>query len=318
MLRPFQGQRASPSDRREDLRDHRAADPHLDFELQGVARGAHRVVGEGAGTIKDYKEYHTESTVNFIVELTARGQAEIAEKGADAFFKLSCQISTTNMVLFDQDGKIKKYSSPEEILEDFYLLRLSFYQKRKEHLVDQLKLMYDKLSNQARFVQMIISRQLVVSNRKRADLVVELRQKDFRPFPKQGKAAIAAEPEDEEPVDEEDISSDSDYDYLLNMAIYNLTKEKVEKLLKERDAKEEELKILIGRSPQNLWDEDWASSWSIGRRCWRGRAPPQGRCHQGQEGQADQEDVGQERRCGAPCAQEASQLGRRRGRRWHG
>ncbi|SJX63744.1 probable DNA topoisomerase II [Sporisorium reilianum f. sp. reilianum] len=207
-------------------------------------------------TIKDYKEYHTESTVNFIVELTAKGQAEIAEKGADAFFKLSCQISTTNMVLFDQDGKIKKYSSPEEILEEFYLLRLSYYQKRKEHLVDQLKLMYDKLSNQARFVQMIINRQLVVSNRKRADIVADLRKNDFRPFPKQGKASIAAEPEDDEPIDEEDISADSDFDYLLNMAIYNLTKEKVEKLLKERDVKEEELKVLIGRSPQNLWDED--------------------------------------------------------------
>ncbi|CDR87300.1 probable DNA topoisomerase II [Sporisorium scitamineum] len=207
-------------------------------------------------TIKDYKEYHTESTVNFIVELTPKGQAEIAEKGADAFFKLSCQISTTNMVLFDQDGKIKKYSSAEEIMEEFYLLRLSYYQKRKEHLVDQLKLMYDKLSNQARFVQMIITRQLVVSNRKRADIVADLREKDFRPFPKQGKASIAAEPGDDEAVDEEDISADSDFDYLLNMAIYNLTKEKVEKLLKERDIKEEELKVLIGRTPQNLWDED--------------------------------------------------------------
>ncbi len=207
-------------------------------------------------TIKDYKEYHTESTVHFIVELTAKGQAEIADKGVEAFFKMSAQISTTNMVLFDQDGKIKKYSTPEEILEDFYLLRLSYYQKRKEHLVDQLKLMYDRLSNQARFVQMIINRQLVVSNRKRADIVADLRKNDFRPFPKQGKAAVAAEIEDAEPVDESDISADSDYDYLLNMAIYNLTKEKVDKLLNERNAKEEELRVLIGRTPQNLWDED--------------------------------------------------------------
>ncbi len=171
------------------------------------------------------------------------------------------------MVLFDQEGKIKKYSSPEEILEDFYLLRLSYYQKRKEYLVDQLKLMYDRLSNQARFVQMIISRQLIVSNRKRADIVAELREKDFRPFPKSGKAVVAAEPEDEDPVDEEDISADSDYDYLLNMAIYNLTKEKVDKLLKERDGKEEELKTLIGRSPQNLWTRTSPGSSSCGKRC---------------------------------------------------
>ena len=40
------------------------------------------------------------------------------------------------------------------------------------------------------------------------------------------------------------------------MAIYSLTQERVERLLKERDHTETELKILLGRSPQNLWDED--------------------------------------------------------------
>jgi DNA topoisomerase-2 len=34
-------------------------------------------------------------------------------------------------VLFDASGRIKKYETPEEILHDFYELRLSFYQKRK-------------------------------------------------------------------------------------------------------------------------------------------------------------------------------------------
>ncbi|PWY98256.1 putative DNA topoisomerase II [Testicularia cyperi] len=207
-------------------------------------------------TIKDYKEYHTEQTVHFIVELNSRGQAEIAEKGTEAFFKTANQISTTNMVLFDHEGKIKKYSTPEEILEDFYVLRLSYYQKRKEKLVDNLKLAYDRLSNQARFVQMIITRQLIVSNRKRKDIVVELRQKDFRPFPREAKASVAADPDSTEPVDEEEISADSDFDYLLNMPIYNLTKEKVDKLLQQRDTKEQELTVLLGRTPQNLWDED--------------------------------------------------------------
>ena len=32
---------------------------------------------------------------------------------------------------FDFDGKIKKYNTPEEIIEDFYPKRLAFYQKRK-------------------------------------------------------------------------------------------------------------------------------------------------------------------------------------------
>jgi DNA topoisomerase II len=35
------------------------------------------------------------------------------------------------MKCFDFDGKIKRYSSPEEIIEEFYPKRLAYYQKRK-------------------------------------------------------------------------------------------------------------------------------------------------------------------------------------------
>ena len=41
------------------------------------------------------------------------------------------------MMRSDFNGKIKKYSSPEEIIEEFYPLRLAYYQKRKvsEHFL---------------------------------------------------------------------------------------------------------------------------------------------------------------------------------------
>lgn len=132
------------------------------------------------------------------------------------------------MVLFDSEGKIKKYSTPEEILDDFYPLRLSHYQKRKAHLVKELENLYERLSNQARFVLMIVKKELIVNNRKRKDLVAELREKDFRPFPKQAKAHVAADVDDNASEDDEpDTGTSTDFDYLLGMAIYNLTKEKV-------------------------------------------------------------------------------------------
>jgi DNA topoisomerase II len=53
------------------------------------------------------------------------------EKGLLEYFKLTGKITTTNMIAFDFDGKIKKYDSPEAILEDFYPTRLMYYQKRK-------------------------------------------------------------------------------------------------------------------------------------------------------------------------------------------
>lgn len=69
--------------------------------------------------------------------LTEAGKAAIKQLGLEKAFKLSASVATSNMVCFDVEGKIKKYDSPEEILEDFFDIRLRYYQKRKAHLVDE-------------------------------------------------------------------------------------------------------------------------------------------------------------------------------------
>lgn len=40
-----------------------------------------------------------------------------------------------NMMLFDAEGKIKRYDSPEEILQEFFNLRLQFYERRRVGLL---------------------------------------------------------------------------------------------------------------------------------------------------------------------------------------
>ena len=47
-------------------------------------------------------------------------------------------MSTRNMVLFDSKGKIKKYEDTKEILKEFYKIRLSYYQKRKDALLAKI------------------------------------------------------------------------------------------------------------------------------------------------------------------------------------
>ena len=39
------------------------------------------------------------------------------------------------MMLFDADGKIRRYETPEQIVQEFFDLRLSFYAKRKAALL---------------------------------------------------------------------------------------------------------------------------------------------------------------------------------------
>jgi DNA topoisomerase-2 len=96
----------------------------------------------------------------------------------------------------------------------------------QDYLANELNTQLDRLTNQARFVRMIINKELVVSNRKKSDIVAELREKSFRPFPKVSKAKAAGETE-EAFEEEESTGVDSDYDYLLGMAIWSLTREKV-------------------------------------------------------------------------------------------
>lgn len=94
----------------------------------------------------------------------------------------------------------------------------------QDYLANELQMAFEKLTNQARFVQMIVNKELVVSNRKKVDIVADLRRHKFRPFSKTS-APTGGETEPAEEDNEE--GAQTDFDYLLGMPIWNLTKEKV-------------------------------------------------------------------------------------------
>ena len=78
-------------------------------------------------------------------------------------------------------------------------------------------------------MQMIVDKELVVSRRKKMEIVAELRKKGFRAFPKIKKAKAAGETEEalnDEDEEEDSPNNTSDYDYLLGMPIFSLTHEK--------------------------------------------------------------------------------------------
>lgn len=64
----------------------------------------------------------------------------------------------------------------------------------------------------------------------------------------------ASQDEDEEP--REDDSKGPDYDYLLGMTMWSLTKERKDELLRKRDEKQTELRILQSKSAKDIWMED--------------------------------------------------------------
>lgn len=226
-----------------------------EFLLQGLA-GSDKV----KPWIKDMEEQHTLG-LKFVIKLSPEEMQKSLTIGLKERFKLVSTINLSNMVAFDPRGKIKKYENVNQILEDYYYVRLEYYQKRKDYVSEQLSNQLEKLSAQARFVKMIIDKQLVVSNKKRDVLVTELEQNKFPRFGKDGAPilqSVKQEHVSDEMLDVEDEvpKAYSSYDYLLGMAIWSLTRERYEKLLQQRDEKEQVLTELLKKSAKDLWNED--------------------------------------------------------------
>jgi len=55
-------------------------------------------------------------------------------------------------VLFDHNGVIKRYNSVEEILREFFTLRMEMYKKRKDYLEGMMAAESLKYDNIARFI----------------------------------------------------------------------------------------------------------------------------------------------------------------------
>ena len=214
--------------------------------------------------IKDYKEYHTDSSVHFVVTLSEQALKDAEKEGLEKKFKLTASISTSNLVCFDLEGRIKKYDSVESIIRDFYDLRLSYYRKRKEYMLDQMTFELTRLENKVRFVTEIIEGKLVVQNRKKVQILEELKSRDYTPIYKNKKngsqpttpTVTEINEEGEADDDEQGDKSDHGYDYLLTMPIWSLTWEKVQQLMKEMKAKEDDINALIGKTINDLWRTD--------------------------------------------------------------
>jgi DNA topoisomerase-2 len=148
-------------------------------------------------------------------------------------FKLanSKNLSTTNMYLFNDKGQITKYSNIEEIIYDFYKIRLDFYKVRKDYQISKLEEDIKYLEAKVKFINEIISGSLIIYNKTKKTIEKELEDKNY---PKKTDT----------------------YDYLITMPIYNLTAEKKLKLEEELNSVMKEYEDVKGKTCQDMWISD--------------------------------------------------------------
>jgi len=180
--------------------------------------------------IFDY-DNNSSSSVNYTLKFSRATLRDLIDKGKlENVLKVNTS-ETENIVAIDENGKLKVFSQAEDIIPYFCEFRLKWYDKRKEYIIKKLEQELLVLSNKARFIKSIIDKKLKVNNVPKAEVVSWLADNKFDKM-------------------------NGSFDYLTNMAIYNLTKEKYEELLKQKEAKAKELDEMKKRVPKDMYMED--------------------------------------------------------------
>lgn len=153
------------------------------------------------------------------------------QEGLNKVFKLSKTLPEI-LNCIDENNRVREFKSVEEILDAYIDVRLGYYNKRKEYLVDKMKNRLLVLASKYLFCKGIIDETIKVA--------------------KQTKEKIVAQLEKLEKI----VKQDDSYDYLLRMPIHSISKETMEKLKEEIASLKAELKTLASTTPEDIWNED--------------------------------------------------------------
>jgi len=193
--------------------------------------------------VTDIREFHTDNQIRFVLKVADLKSLDNIEKT----FKLQGSISTSNYVLFDATGKIKKYQDEVEILREFFEVRLELYEKRRTYLLRRLRRDFEILRNKNLFIRGIIRDEVKIRGMKREEAEKLLKENRFSSIEEINKIMESDEGKQPDGVC---------FGYLLKMPIWNLTAEKAEELENQMADKEKELKALERKSPADLWLAD--------------------------------------------------------------
>lgn len=183
----------------------------------------------------------TESKIDFTVQfkkgaIEEMQSKEIIEETLDLID--SKNTSYSNMHMFNCRGVIAKYESVEDILKEFYIIRLAYYVKRKEYLLKVIRRELDIYEAKIKFITEFINNDIQIIQKEDEEIYAQL---ESRNYPKFG--------DEEEP-------SKMNYNYLLAMQIRTLTKRKIEELKRLHENKLAEFNDLQSKSEKDIWKDD--------------------------------------------------------------
>lgn len=183
----------------------------------------------------DSKTTDEETDINFSIEFLCKEDLDNLLKSTkfEKEYKLEKVINTTNMHLFNHKLVLTKYESPNEILKEFYEIRLQYYEKRRQYYIKQFQFDLDIIEAKIRFIKEY-TESVIDINKKTKSYIIELLQK--RKYP-------TFEPK-------------NNYDYLIEMPIISISKDRIVELEKQQQKKFSELEYYKKSTNKSLWKSE--------------------------------------------------------------
>lgn len=182
------------------------------------------------GVIHSYDD-HSSDRVNYVLKFPRANLQDIIKKEKLGDTLKMKERESENLTTLDENGALKIFKSPEEIIQYFVEFRLGYYSKRKAKLISEITDELRVIGARARFIKAIIEKEIEVANVKKAEIISSIE-----------KLGIKKE--------------EDGYEFLLSMPIHTLTAEKYAELLKKQSSKEKELKDVEKTSPEEFYRKD--------------------------------------------------------------
>ena len=210
-----------------------------------------------APIVKEYNDMSTDTTVDITITMAPNIIKTYSEKATE----FECNLlekslglyttqSTTNMNMFDANEKLKKYSSAEEIIDDYYGIRLEYYEKRKQYILNALKRELLVLSNRARYITELLDDTIDLRRKTNKMLTALLKERKYDLY------VAGNDDKDKDKDNSSDTEDENGYKYLLKLPMDSVSEENVARLLSEKTKKEKELSELGSKSLEQLWQND--------------------------------------------------------------
>jgi DNA topoisomerase-2 len=186
---------------------------------------------EDNGDIVSYNDMSNDDKFLFVIKMNRKTLEGMDNKSIISLLKLSQKTSELYNSI-DRNNRVFMYKNVNEIMNDFYDIRLEYYSLRKEHQIETLKNEINLNISRYMFVDGVIKNLIDIKNSSKEEIINIIKQIDK--------------------IEEFEGS----YDYLLRMPIYSMSKEKMKELKDKVIKVKDDLIQLINTDIKSTWKQE--------------------------------------------------------------